>query len=122
MRCSVCGEADERLLELYEDVLQANPHLQADLERITQLKATDPDGAAKLGAELEERCARLSGSEFETGPARAVGRAEDPAGPLQSTSRGGAGIRDLEGKAARTELRQNMVPRRAERVNSRRTI
>ena len=110
VRCSVCGEADERLLELYEDVLQANPHLQADLERITQLKATDPDGAAKLGAELEERCARLSGSEFETGPARAVGRAEDPAGPLQSTSRGGAGIRDLEGKAARTELRQNMGP------------
>jgi hypothetical protein len=111
VRCSVCGEVDERLVEIYEDVFKANPHLQEDLERLTKLKATDPDKAAKLGAELEERCARLGGSEFETGSARAVGRAEDTAGdPLQSTTRGGAGIRNIEGNAARAELRQNMGP------------
>ena len=110
VRCSVCGEVDELLVERYEKVFKANPHLQEDLERLTKLKATDPDKAAKLGAELEERCAWYSKNELETG-ALAVPRAEDPAGdPLKSTTRGGAGIRDIEGKAARTELRKNMGP------------
>jgi hypothetical protein len=112
VRCSaVCGDADELLIEQYEDVIRANPHLHADLERLTRLIATDPDQAAKLAAELEERCARLSGSAFETGPARAVGRAEDVGGALQPTTPGRAGIVSREGDAARRELRSNMPPR-----------
>jgi hypothetical protein len=112
VRCSdLCGDPYELLIEQYEEVIRANTHLDADLKRLKQLTATDPDAAAKLGAELEDRCARLSGSEFETGPARAVGRAEDPGGPLQPTTRGRAGIRNTEANEARRELRSNMPER-----------
>jgi hypothetical protein len=112
VRCSpICGDADELLIEAYEDVFRANTHLHADLERLTELIRTDPDAAAKLAADLEERCARLSGSAFETGPGRAVGVAEDVGGPLQPTTRGRAGIVNREGALARAELRQNMPPR-----------
>jgi hypothetical protein len=112
VRCSpICGDADELLIEAYEDVFRANAHLHADLERLTELIRTDPDAAAKLAADLEERCARLSGSAFETGPAQAVGVAEDVGGPLQPTTRGRAGIVDREGALARAELRRNMPPR-----------
>jgi hypothetical protein len=112
VRCSpICGDADELLIEAYEDVFRANTHLHADLERLTELIRTDPDAAAKLAADLEERCARLSGSAFETGPARAVSVAEDVGGPLQPTTRGRAGIVSREGDLARKELRRNMPPR-----------
>jgi hypothetical protein len=106
VRCSpICGDADELLIEAYEDVFRANPHLHADLERLTELIRTDPDAAAKLAADLEERCARLSGSAFETGPARAVEVAEDVGGRLQPP-RGSAreqaqADRAVEGRAAR---------------------
>jgi hypothetical protein len=64
VRCSkLCGDPDELLIEAYEDVLRANPHLIEELSDLTKLLRTNPDEGAKAAAEMERRLARLRGSE-----------------------------------------------------------